>query len=62
MTAAHEKGFFTEEDSVEVVTGRNASAHDERLEFAMEVITRKLHEAVRRSSRLRENGSRRSRS
>jgi hydroxyquinol 1,2-dioxygenase len=47
MTAAHEKGFFTEEDSVEVVTGRNVNAHDERLEFAMEVITRKLHEAVK---------------
>ena len=23
---AHEKGFFTEEDSVEVVTGRNVKA------------------------------------
>src|SRR6266545_6877070 len=47
MTAAHEKGFLTEENSVEVVTGRNANARDERLEFAMEVITRKLHEAVK---------------
>jgi catechol 1,2-dioxygenase len=47
MTATHEKGFFTEEDSVEVVTSRNANAHHERLEFAMEVITRKLHEAVK---------------
>jgi protocatechuate 3,4-dioxygenase beta subunit len=47
VTVAHEKGFFTEEDSVEVVTGRNVNAHDERLEFAMEVITRKLHEAVK---------------
>ncbi|APH73279.1 intradiol ring-cleavage dioxygenase [Aquibium oceanicum] len=47
MTEAHEKGFFTEEDSVEVVTGRNAAAKDERLKFAMEVITRKLHEAVK---------------
>lgn len=43
----HEKGFFTEENSVEVVTGRNANAKDERLKFAMEVITRKLHEAVK---------------
>ncbi len=43
----HEKGFFTEENSVEVVTGRNAHARDERLKFAMEVITRKLHEAVK---------------
>lgn len=47
MTAPHEKGFFTEENSVEVVTGRNANAKDERLKFAMEVITRKLHEAVK---------------
>ncbi|HWY82516.1 MAG TPA: intradiol ring-cleavage dioxygenase [Roseiarcus sp.] len=43
----HEKGFFTEEDSVEVVTGRNAKAKDERLKHAMAVITRKLHEAVK---------------
>ena len=28
---AHEKGFFTEENSVEVVTGRNKNAKDERL-------------------------------
>ena len=47
MTEAHEKGFFTEENSVEVVTGRNAKARDERLKFAVEVITRKLHEAVK---------------
>ena len=44
---AHEKGFFTESDSVEVVTGRNANAKDERLKQVMEVITRKLHEAVK---------------
>lgn len=47
MTEAHEKGFFAEDNSVEVVTGRNAKARDERLKFAMEVITRKLHEAVK---------------
>ena len=47
MTHSHEQGFFTEENSVEVVTGRNAKASDERLKFAMEVITRKLHEAVK---------------
>lgn len=47
MAEAHEKGFFTEENSVEVVTGRNAKARNERLKFAMEVITRKLHEAVK---------------
>ncbi|TPN89389.1 intradiol ring-cleavage dioxygenase [Mesorhizobium sp. CU2] len=44
---AHEKGFFTEENSVEVVTGRNKNARDERLKQVMEVITRKLHEAVK---------------
>ena len=44
---AHEKGFFTEENSVEVVTRRNRNAKDERLKQVMEVITRKLHEAVK---------------
>jgi catechol 1,2-dioxygenase len=44
---AQERGFFTEEDSVEVVTGRNGNAKDERLKQVMEVITRKLHEAVK---------------
>ena len=43
----HEKGFFTEENSVEVVTGRNKNAKDERLKQIMEVVTRKLHEAVK---------------
>lgn len=47
MTQSHEKGFFTEENSVEVVTGRNAQAKNERLKFAVGVITRKLHEAVK---------------
>jgi catechol 1,2-dioxygenase len=45
--AAQEQGFFTEETSAEVVTGRNAEAKDERLKFAVNVIVRKLHEAVR---------------
>ncbi|MDB5524706.1 MAG: catechol 1,2-dioxygenase [Rhizobium sp.] len=44
---AHEKGFFTEDDSVAVVTGRNDKAKDERLREVMEVITRKLHESVK---------------
>lgn len=47
MNAAQEKGFFTEETSAEVVTSRNAAAKNERLKFVMEVITRKLHEAVK---------------
>ena len=44
---AHEKGYFTEADSVDVVTGRNANTTDARLKEVMEVITRKLHEAVK---------------
>lgn len=44
---AHEKGFFSEENSVEVVTGRNAKAENPRLRQVMDVITRKLHEAVK---------------
>lgn len=44
---AHEKGFFTEENSFEVVTGRNVNAKSERLKEVMEVVTRKLHEAVK---------------
>ena len=44
---AHERGFFTEENSVEVVTGRNAKAGSKRLQTIMEVVTRKLHEAVK---------------
>jgi catechol 1,2-dioxygenase len=43
----HEKGFFTEENSVEVVTGRNVNAENPRLRQVMDVITRKLHEAVK---------------
>lgn len=44
---AHEKGFFTEQNSIEVVTGRNQNAQDERFKIIMEVVTRKLHEAVK---------------
>lgn len=44
---AHEKGFFTEENSVEVVTGRNKNAKDARLKQIMDVVTCKLHEAVK---------------
>jgi len=44
---AHERGFFTEENSIEVVTGRNTNARNERVRTAMDVIIRKLHEAVK---------------
>ncbi len=42
-----EQGFFTEENSAAVVASRNAGAKDARLKSAMEIITRKLHEAVK---------------
>lgn len=47
MPDTHETGYFSEDNSADVVTGRNKNARDERLKFAMEVITRKLHEAVK---------------
>ena len=40
-------GYFTEEDSVEVVNGRMADNTDPRLAQIMEVVVRKLHEAVK---------------
>jgi hydroxyquinol 1,2-dioxygenase len=43
----HESGYFTENTSAEVVTARNTMAKDPRLKAVMEVITRKLHEAVK---------------
>lgn len=42
-----EKGYFTEDTSVEVVTARFAEAKDARLREVMEVVVRKLHEAVK---------------
>lgn len=42
-----ERGFFTEETSIDVVTSRNARAKNERLRQVMAVVTAKLHEAVR---------------
>jgi hydroxyquinol 1,2-dioxygenase len=42
-----ESGYFTEATSAAVVTARNAAARDERLKQVMDVITRKLHEAVK---------------
>jgi catechol 1,2-dioxygenase len=45
--STQEKGYFTEQDSVEAVIARNAGAKDARLREVMDVITRKLHEAVK---------------
>lgn len=47
MIDEHEYGYFTEADSAEVVVARNRNAKDARLQQVMEVITRKLHEAVK---------------
>lgn len=44
---SHEQGFFTEENSADVVISRNAKAKNERLAEVMEVITRHLHAAVK---------------
>lgn len=43
----HESGYFTESNSVQVVTNRNKHMQNQRLKEVMEVITRKLHEAVK---------------
>lgn len=47
MMEAHETGYFTEADSDRIVSGRNKNASDPRLREVMEVIIRKLHEAVK---------------
>ncbi|MFN6980196.1 MAG: dioxygenase, partial [Gemmobacter sp.] len=45
--AAHERGFFTEETSADVVIARNAQATDARLKAVMAVLIRHLHAAVK---------------
>ncbi|MFN6979839.1 MAG: intradiol ring-cleavage dioxygenase [Gemmobacter sp.] len=45
--AAHERGFFTEETSADVVIARNAQATDARLADVMAVLIRHLHAAVK---------------
>jgi hydroxyquinol 1,2-dioxygenase len=42
-----EYGYFTEDDSAEVVIARNAAAKSERLQQVMAVLTRHLHAAVK---------------
>ena len=41
----HKAGYFTEDNSVEVVVARNKNTKDPRIKEVMEVIVRKLHEA-----------------
>ena len=43
----HKAGYFTEDNSVEVVVARNKNIKDPRIKEVMEVIVRKLHEAVK---------------
>jgi hydroxyquinol 1,2-dioxygenase len=47
MNAHNESGFFTEENSAEVVIARNAGAEDARLRQVIDVLIRHLHEAVK---------------
>ena len=47
MQYEQESGYFTEDNSAEVVTNRNKDAPDPRMKQVMAVITRKLHEAVK---------------
>ncbi|MEX5563219.1 intradiol ring-cleavage dioxygenase [Pseudophaeobacter sp. 1A16562] len=42
-----EQGYFTEENSAEVVISRNANAKNERLAEVMAVVTKHLHAAVK---------------
>ncbi|RCW81954.1 intradiol ring-cleavage dioxygenase [Phyllobacterium bourgognense] len=44
---ADQKHYFSEDNSIELVTGRNHDAKSERLKTILEVVTRKLHEAVK---------------
>lgn len=47
MPDAHESGYFTEENSADVVIARNAKATDARLAEVMAVVTRHLHAAIK---------------
>lgn len=43
----HETGYFTEENSADIVAGRNAACKDQRLKEVMEVVVLHLHAAVK---------------
>lgn len=47
MMREFETGYFTEENSADIVAGRNAACQDERLKEVMEVVIRHLHAAVK---------------
>jgi hydroxyquinol 1,2-dioxygenase len=47
MNESKGNGYFTEADSAEVVTSRNAGAKDERFREIMDCVTRHLHAAIK---------------
>ncbi|MBM1221384.1 intradiol ring-cleavage dioxygenase [Ponticoccus sp. SC2-23] len=47
MTQVHEQGYFTEENSAEVVAARNANASNERLRDCVNILVKHIHAAVK---------------
>lgn len=47
MTQVHEHGYFTEENSAEVVAARNANASNERLRDCVNILVKHIHAAVK---------------
>ncbi|MEO0822926.1 MAG: intradiol ring-cleavage dioxygenase [Pseudomonadota bacterium] len=47
MPEHHESGYFTEENSAEVVAARNASAADPRLRDCVNILVKHIHAAVK---------------
>jgi catechol 1,2-dioxygenase len=47
MPDEHESGYFTEENSAEVVAASNANATDERLRECVNILVRHIHAAVK---------------
>ncbi|QAX30744.1 intradiol ring-cleavage dioxygenase [Leisingera sp. NJS204] len=47
MLDEHEKGYFTEETSAEVVAARNAKAENERLRDCVNILVKHIHAAIK---------------
>ena len=47
MSQTHESGYFTEENSADVVAARNAKAEDERLRDCVNILVKHIHAAVK---------------
>ncbi len=47
MDLTHEHGYFTEENSAEVVAARNANATDDRLRECINIIVKHMHAAIK---------------